>query len=122
MKKSDVAFGVKATTKISGRVQTVTVMSFAINNEREVIVQTPAGNRIYRTVRQLKMIVNYPSCQVCGGDVVALGTCRGDCKDGVAFADQHKTRPTAAAINARCDKLIADSLERDARVCKLLGH
>lgn len=121
MQASQVKFGVQATTKISGRVQTVTVIGPSISGDR-VIVQTPAGNRIYRTVRQLKMIVNYPSCQVCGGDVVALGTCRGDCKDGVAFADQHKTRPTAAAINARCDKLIADSLERDARVCKLLGH
>lgn len=55
MQKSQVGFGVKASTKISGREQTVTLIGFGMGSEREVIVQTPAGNRIYRTLRQLKV-------------------------------------------------------------------
>ena len=67
MKSSHIKPGVKATSKLNGRDQVVTVMGEAIGSARsgvkQWIVRTPAGNQVYRTARQLREVArtgHYP--------------------------------------------------------------
>lgn len=58
MKSSNINPGVKATTKLNGRDQVVTVISESLGKSgpTQWIVRTPAGNNVYRTARQLREI------------------------------------------------------------------
>jgi hypothetical protein len=59
MKTINIKPGVKATTKLNGRDQVVTVMSESLGKggPTQWIVRTPAGNNVYRTARQLREFV-----------------------------------------------------------------
>jgi hypothetical protein len=59
MKTSNIKPGVKATTKLNGRDQVVTVVSESLGKggPTQWIVRTPAGNNVYRTARKLREFV-----------------------------------------------------------------
>lgn len=75
MKSSNIKAGVKATTKLNGRDQVVTVISQSLGKggPTQWIVRTPAGNQVYRTARQLRAVtepLNNPATLDDGIDAV----------------------------------------------------
>lgn len=58
VKANNIKPGVKATTKLNGRDQVVTVIgeSLGKGGPTQWIVRTPAGNQVYRTARQLRAL------------------------------------------------------------------
>ncbi len=62
MKSTSIQPGVKATTKLNGRDQIVTVISKSLGTAgpTQWIVRTPAGNNVYRSARQLRQLPATP--------------------------------------------------------------
>lgn len=69
MKSSKINSGVKATTKLNGRDQVVTVIgeSLGKGGPTQWIVRTPAGNQVYRRARQLREIQPAPVASLADG-------------------------------------------------------
>lgn len=111
--------GQKCFLVVAGQRQVVTVRKTVYDTDgfdgRGYVVEIDAKPGFGRTVveTQLEPITDFVAGLT---GLMADETGRATLREIAERAQRH------AAINARCDKLIADSLERDARVSALLGR